>query len=306
MNAPQKFTGKIQTWQPERGFGFILADDGKTKIFFHIKSLHSPHIEPKVGEAVQVIAEPDTKGLKAKVVSSPKRRAQTNQQSTNSKVQTTQKPSSQPKLRPNFQNQTLGKIVEWNDERGFGFIQTENFKEKIFFHVNDLPLNQGKFRPKQGETVLFTAKSDGKRWAATSVTSAQRQRIERVQQRRQAEREANLNSKAIMALLVAVIWLGLCAWRLPKLALIYGILSLILLAFYWKDKRAANEGEWRVPEANLHTWALLGGWCGGLLARYLFNHKTTKQEFVFVFWITVMANVGATIYFLPKLVELLK
>lgn len=306
MATSQKFMGKIQSWQPERAFGFILADDGKTKIFFHIKSLHSPQIEPKVGETVQVIAEPDTKGWKATVVSSPQRRAQVNHQQVNPKVQAAPKPSAPPQSQSNFQNQTLGKIVEWNDERGFGFIQTDNFKEKIFFHVNDLPLNQGKFRPQQGETVLFTAKSDGKRWAATSVTSAQRQRIQRVQQRRQAEREANLNAKAIMALLVMVIWLSLCAWRLPKLAMIYGVLSLILFGFYWKDKKAANDGEWRVPEANLHTWALLGGWCGGLLARYLFNHKTTKQEFVIVFWVTVVANVGATIYLLPKLAEWLR
>lgn len=110
-----------------------MADDCKTKIFFHIKSLHSPQIEPKVGETVQVIAEPDTKGWKATVVSSPQRRAQVNHQQVNPKVQAAPKPSTPPQSQPNFQNQTLGKIVEWNDERGFGFIQTDNFKEKFSF-----------------------------------------------------------------------------------------------------------------------------------------------------------------------------
>ncbi|MDK4530878.1 DUF1294 domain-containing protein [Kingella kingae] len=279
--TPQRFKGKIKSWNAERAFGFIETTD-KKQVFFHIDALQSPQIKPIVGETVQLLAVQNEKGWKATAVSSPERKAK-----------------AQPKHIDQF---TQGKIIKWDDDRGFGFIQIPNMKEQIFFHVNDLSLNQGKFRPQEGEAVLVKAKYDGKRWTATVVTSGKRQLAER----KINQREESLHSRASIAMVCSLLWLGIVAFRLPKLAAIYAGLSLVLYLMYQKDKNAANAGEWRVPEDNLHMFALVGGWCGGLIARYQFNHKTTKQEFVTTFWITVIANIGATIYFMPELTAWLK
>jgi uncharacterized membrane protein YsdA (DUF1294 family) len=71
---------------------------------------------------------------------------------------------------------------------------------------------------------------------------------------------------------------------------VYGLLSLAAFAMYAADKRAAIRGTWRISEANLHLVALLGGWPGALVARRVFRHKTTKQPFRTIFWVTVAAN----------------
>jgi len=31
-----------------------------------------------------------------------------------------------------------GKVCKWNDDKGFGFILSEEFSEKVFFHISDI------------------------------------------------------------------------------------------------------------------------------------------------------------------------
>ncbi len=64
-------------------------------------------------------------------------------------------------------------------------------------------------------------------------------------------------------------------------------------AQYALDKRAARLDRRRIPESRLHAADLLGGWPAGLLARRLFHHKTRKQPFVAVFWLTAAAHTAA-------------
>ena len=62
-------------------------------------------------------------------------------------------------------------------------------------------------------------------------------------------------------------------------------INLVTIIAYGVDKRAAINGSWRVPEAQLHSLELLGGWCGAFLAQKLFHHKTKKKSFRAVFWL---------------------
>lgn len=68
--------------------------------------------------------------------------------------------------------------------------------------------------------------------------------------------------------------------------------SVVGFAAYGIDKSAARRGGRRIPEARLHLIDLLGGWPGSLLARHLFRHKTVKQPFRTIFWLTVAANIA--------------
>lgn len=76
------------------------------------------------------------------------------------------------------------------------------------------------------------------------------------------------------------------------------IASLLTFMVYAIDKRAAQKGRWRIPEAHLHLLALIGGWPGAILAQQKLRHKSRKQSFRFVFWITVMLNCAASVWLL--------
>jgi uncharacterized membrane protein YsdA (DUF1294 family) len=81
----------------------------------------------------------------------------------------------------------------------------------------------------------------------------------------------------------------------------YALLSAATFVVYGLDKRAAENGRRRTPEATLHILSLAGGWPGALVARAVFRHKTRKQPFKTVFWGTVMANCAALLWLLAQL-----
>ena len=77
----------------------------------------------------------------------------------------------------------------------------------------------------------------------------------------------------------------------------YGLISVFAFSIYGADKSAAVQGTWRISEATLHLLALVGGWPGALVARHVFRHKTTKQPFRTIFWLTVVAHCAALALF---------
>jgi uncharacterized membrane protein YsdA (DUF1294 family) len=73
----------------------------------------------------------------------------------------------------------------------------------------------------------------------------------------------------------------------------YAVISLFTFISYWLDKRKAQAGLWRIPEANLQLLSLIGGWPGALLAQSYLRHKSKKRAFLTVFWLTVLVNLAA-------------
>jgi uncharacterized membrane protein YsdA (DUF1294 family) len=73
----------------------------------------------------------------------------------------------------------------------------------------------------------------------------------------------------------------------------YGGVSLLVFVMYWIDKRAAKRGVQRTAENTLHLFELCCGWPGALMAQQVFRHKTRKGSYQFVFWLVVLANMGA-------------
>ena len=59
------------------------------------------------------------------------------------------------------------------------------------------------------------------------------------------------------------------------------LFSVVLFFTVGFDKWAATEGEWRVPEAKLLGYAVLGGWPGGILGGLVFRHKTGPAKLLF-------------------------
>ncbi|MFA0568056.1 DUF1294 domain-containing protein [Vibrio gallaecicus] len=76
----------------------------------------------------------------------------------------------------------------------------------------------------------------------------------------------------------------------------YIVMSILTFALYAKDKRAAIKGQWRTKESTLHLFSLLGGWPGALLAQAKLRHKTQKQPFKAILWMSIIGNISAFLW----------
>ncbi|WP_420472694.1 DUF1294 domain-containing protein [Noviherbaspirillum sp. ST9] len=74
---------------------------------------------------------------------------------------------------------------------------------------------------------------------------------------------------------------------------VYATVSLAAFIAYGLDKSAARRKLRRTPESTLHALGVAGGWPGALAAQFLFRHKTSKQSFQVMFWVTAGVNCAA-------------
>ena len=180
-----------------------------------------------------------------------------------------------------------GKVVEWNDERGFGFILPDDGGRKVFFHISNFPKRHG--RPNVGqECFLETLQSDRGEKAVDLVvvgatTAAPRRVVVRAD-------ESNQVVWVALFFLVIVTVLALAKRVPPIVPIAYIAGSIFAIAIYKHDKMEAERQGWRVSEGTLHLISLLGGWPGALFAQQRYRHKTQKTEFRVVFWMTVVLN----------------
>jgi cold shock CspA family protein len=66
MNQP-RYGGKLKKWNAERGFGFIVADDGGQDIFVHISAFARDGRQPAEGDVLTFEIEPDRNGKRSAV-----------------------------------------------------------------------------------------------------------------------------------------------------------------------------------------------------------------------------------------------
>lgn len=68
------------------------------------------------------------------------------------------------------------------------------------------------------------------------------------------------------------------------------LVSLIGFLACFRDKRKAEGGTWRTPEATLHFIELAGGWAGSFAAQRHYRHKTSKTSYQVMFWLIVLLH----------------
>ena len=85
--------------------------------------------------------------------------------------------------------------------------------------------------------------------------------------------------------------------------IVYHLACIKLATFiaYGADKRAAERGDWRVPEIQLHVLEFLGGWPGAFIAQKFFHHKTKKRSFQAMFWLMLVLETAAVYIILKHL-----
>lgn len=81
-------------------------------------------------------------------------------------------------------------------------------------------------------------------------------------------------------------------------ACIFGVISIITYILYAVDKRRAKKRQWRIPEATLIGFSLLGGAIGGYFAMQTQRHKTKHWYFHFFNIVGILWQVGLLIFFI--------
>lgn len=180
-----------------------------------------------------------------------------------------------------------GRISDWRDDRGFGFVAPYPGGPRSFVHLKAFA--RGSRRPVEGDLISYRTGLDerGRSRAIEARFAGQRTPPKRLQQRTSPR-----IATAVTVLLGVVA--GALLGVLPHVvagAYLGG--SIVAFALYAFDKAAAGAGRQRTPENTLHFIAVLGGWPGALAAQQAFRHKTAKPSFQWVFWMTVIVNLAA-------------
>ncbi len=207
-----------------------------------------------------------------------------------------------------------GRLSQWNDEKGYGFIEPEEGGDRVFVHIKSFV--DRRQRPVGGETLSYQLKMREGRIQADDVEMlddrglASRQVHPSVGEsgewraresgstavnRRSGPKRGSLGSALLLPVIflagvAGAVYAGYLPWVIPA---IYGAVSVVTFLAYAVDKSAAQEGGWRTQESTLHLFALAGGWPGAIVAQQWLRHKSKKAEFRFVFWVTVVFNVAA-------------
>lgn len=187
---------------------------------------------------------------------------------------------------------TKGKIISWKDEKGFGFIAPNNGGKQIFVHIS--AFNSRNKKPEVNQIVTYTASTDNQgRLCAKKVTRAGELPPKNIKKGR--------NLLAFFVPILFIIFVSISAFTSKKaefmfLPFYYLVVSLFTFILYAVDKSAAQKGSWRISENTLHLFSLAGGWLGAMIAQQTFRHKTKKQSFRAVFWVTIALNTGVFIW----------
>ena len=184
-----------------------------------------------------------------------------------------------------------GRITDWNDDKGFGFVVPHDGGTRAFVHINEF--QRGSRRPVAGDLISYLPGVD-----ARGRTNARQ--IRHAGQKIEAPRAPSRVPRAV---------LGVCALMAGVAGVVLGVLPMLLVGVYFamsalsylmyrSDKVAARCDAQRTPETSLHLVGFLGGWPGALIAQQQFRHKTAKRSFQVVFWATVVVNLATAAWLL--------
>ena len=203
-------------------------------------------------------------------------------------------------------NKQQGRVTKWQEDKGFGFIETEA-GESIFFHVSEFKAQRC---PAIGEEVVFTIGYDNQsRLQAKEVQELSfvqqkmAQKNKQIRQRNhkrsvQAEFESGQKKRLFLGVgfygvLTLLAVMNKLSWLVVSW---YIVLGVITYAMYAKDKAAAQSDDWRTPESTLHLLSALGGWVGAMVAQTYLRHKSPKAEFRLAYYLTVIINMAGLLF----------
>ncbi|XQW85294.1 DUF1294 domain-containing protein [Thalassotalea piscium] len=177
-----------------------------------------------------------------------------------------------------------GKLIKWDDAKGFGFIAPNRGGDHVFIHKTAFA--NRKRCPKITDVVTFSLSKDkqGRTCAQQATFSG-----EKLSQKK--KQKTGVFSIYLSVIFLGGLLVGLVLNYLPaSVVLLYLGASIVTYIVYGLDKWKAKRGVWRISENTMHCLALLGGWPGAALAQQSLRHKSQKKDFRIVFWLTVIIN----------------
>ncbi len=184
-----------------------------------------------------------------------------------------------------------GRLGDWNDDKGFGFVVPNGGGDRAFVHIKAFV--RASRRPLDGDLITYTVTRDAR-------GRVQANAIRFVGETAPVDDRAKPGwfGPAFALLFVATLAGTVFTGQLPmNVLLAYAAVSAIAFIAYGLDKSAATAGRQRTPEARLHFLGFICGWPGALLAQRVFRHKSRKREFQTTFWGIVALNVVALLFF---------
>jgi len=198
-----------------------------------------------------------------------------------------------------------GKLIRWDDDKGFGFIEHEDIKNGVFIHIKSF--NNPQNRPQVNDIITYELNKDinGKYNAKNaSIRSALSKSTRQVK----VARDTQDSGASYFSKTIAFVFFGyliLLSKSMPFVVPFYFMMGLITYFMYSSDKQKAQRDKWRTPESTLLFFGLIGGWMGAIFAHRQLRHKNRKMDFQAKFWMTVFLNIGGLIWFLRSNIDIM-
>lgn len=198
-----------------------------------------------------------------------------------------------------------GRLVEWFDDKGYGFIQPNDAsKDRVFLHIKDFA-RQGP-RPIVGCALEYTVLLDGDgRFRAQQVMYLKASQTQKILPKPKNVKGQQQKLKPMQIACIAYI-LALAVFTLLGMlsGMVLLFISIVNALTYWlyaQDKEAALLGNRRIPEQSLHILSFLGGWPTAWLAQERLRHKTQKQPFRKIYFCTIALNILLILWLISPL-----
>jgi uncharacterized membrane protein YsdA (DUF1294 family)/cold shock CspA family protein len=177
-----------------------------------------------------------------------------------------------------------GRISNWNDERGFGFVVQNDDVARVFVHIKSfesLPK-----RPSEGDLISYALQKDH----LGRISAISTRYMDASKPRRPTAGKLSVRIASVSIFLAFMLG-GYLSNLVPAIVLLdFSVMSVLTFLAYGMDKYKAVNDLWRTRESTLHLMSLLGGWPGALIAQSMFRHKSSKHEFLTVFSGMVVLN----------------
>ncbi|MBO1519404.1 DUF1294 domain-containing protein [Oceanisphaera pacifica] len=195
-----------------------------------------------------------------------------------------------------------GKILNWHDDKGFGFVDPLTGGQRAFVHIKSF-ISRAR-RPVNGDVIHYELVQESHHrykaeciQFADDVQTAKPQRYLSNNHHAQKTHSKRTLEALLTGLFCAFILIFSLIGSLPLiLAGAFIVMSTVTFVAYGIDKSAAESGRWRTKESTLHVFAFLCGWPGAFVAQRLLRHKSSKHEFQSFYKVTVALNVAGIVF----------